>query len=91
MLPLVILIVLFARTGLELWLDKEFASRSYRVAQLLAVGVLVNSLGLISQALIQASGRPDVTAKLHIIELPLYLSYLPWLLSVYGINGAAGA
>ena len=36
-----------------------------------------------------SAGRPDLTAKLHIIELPFYLLILWWLLNAYGIVGVA--
>jgi len=91
MVPIVLLIVIFSEQGLSLWIDADFARKSFRVAQLLGIGVLINSFGLISQSLVQASGRPDITAKLHLIELPLYLVYLKYLLASYGINGAACA
>ena len=58
-------------------------------AQLLAVGVFINSFGYISQALIQAYGRPDLTAKLHVAELIAYVPYLWWLVETHGIEGAA--
>lgn len=89
MLPLVLLIILFAERGLTVWINADFANHSFRVAQLLAIGVFINSFGHISQSLVQASGRPDLTAKLHLVELPLYLVYLSWLLPLYGIIGAA--
>lgn len=89
MLIVVFATILLSREGLTFWLSEEFAAQSFRVAQLLVVGVAINSLGLISQALIQAGGRPDLTAKLHLIEFPLYLIYLWWLLHLYGIQGAA--
>jgi len=91
MFPLVLLVIIFSEKGLALWLNAKLAHESYQVAQLLGVGVLLNSCGLISQALIQAAGRPDITAKLHLIELPIYLGYLSLLLLEYGVNGAAGA
>ena len=39
--------------------------------------------------LIQASGRPDLIAKINMIELPIYLLVLYWLINGYGIKGAA--
>src|SRR4029077_1180053 len=59
--------------------------------QWLAVGVFINSLARVPFAAVQALGRPDAIAKLHAIELPLYLGTLCWLLSAYGIYGAAVA
>ncbi|MFA7240268.1 MAG: flippase [Sulfuricellaceae bacterium] len=87
--PIILLIVTFSGEGLALWLDSDFAGNSSRVLQYLAVGLFLNSLAHIPYALIQAVGRPDVTAKLHMLELPLYLPLL-WLLSVkMGIEGVA--
>lgn len=87
--PLVLTIVTFAHEGLTLWLGSEFASNSSLVLQLLAVGVFINSLAHVPLGLIQGAGRPDLTAKLHLIELPFYLLILWWLLDTNGIIGAA--
>jgi O-antigen/teichoic acid export membrane protein len=87
--PAVVLTVGLARSGLTLWLGADFAQHSYRVLQWLAVGVLLNGLATIPFALVQGAGRPDLTAKLHLIELPLYLLALWWLISAYGVEGAA--
>jgi O-antigen/teichoic acid export membrane protein len=53
--------------------------------------VFVNSLAYIPYALIQGAGRPDLTAKLHVSELPFYLALLWALTQEWGINGVAGA
>jgi O-antigen/teichoic acid export membrane protein len=87
--PIVLAIVTFAREGLEIWLGTDFGQHSTLVLQWLAVGVFLNSLGHSPFALIQGFGRPDLTAKLHIIELPVYVLLLIWLLRNFGINGVA--
>ena len=87
--PIVLIIVTFAYEGLNLWLGSDFANNSYLVLQLLAVGVFINSLANVPFGLVQSAGRPDLTAKLHIIELPFYLLVLWWLLNAYGIVGVA--
>jgi O-antigen/teichoic acid export membrane protein len=78
-----------AHEGITLWLGVEFADNSSFVLQWLAVGVFINSIAQIPFALVQGAGRPDLTAKMHLIELPFYLLTLWWLLGVYGIKGAA--
>lgn len=88
-LPVSLAVLVFAEPGLALWLGQDFASQSYRVMQWLAIGVFINSFGYISQGLIQAYGRPDLTAKLHIVELILYIPYMWWLVKHHGIIGAA--
>jgi O-antigen/teichoic acid export membrane protein len=87
--PLILFIVLFAGNILQLWLGPEFAQKSTLVLQILAVGVLVNSLVNIPFSIIQGIGRPDITAKFHLLELPLY-AWLAWvLIGRLGITGAA--
>ena len=89
--PVVLLIVVLAPDALKLWLGTDFAQHSTRVLQWLAVGVFINSLALVPSALLQGIGRPDLTAKLHMIELPAYLFSIWWLVSRRGIEGAAMA
>ncbi|MBI9092815.1 MAG: flippase [Desulfobacterium sp.] len=82
-------VITFAQEGLTLWLGKEFAQKSIFVAQCLTVGVLINSLGHIPFNFLQSIGRPDLSAKMHMIELPFYLLLLKKMINIYGINGAA--
>lgn len=91
MLPIVLVIVGFGKYGLVFWLGKDFASHSNVVLQILMVGILINSLAFVPYASIQADGRPDITAILHLIELPIYLAILWFALHAWGIVGAAAA
>jgi len=91
MFPIMLVIMTFAYDGLELWLGTEFAENGFTILQWLTVGVFVNSLARVPFALIQGAGRPDIIAIIHLLELPLYLVLLWWLLKVYGIEGAAAA
>lgn len=87
--PLVLVIVGLAREGLQLWLGAEFALNSGRVLQWLAVGVLVNGLAQLPLALVHGAGRPDLSAKVHSVELVVYLPALWWALARWGVEGAA--
>ncbi|HVB86981.1 MAG TPA: flippase, partial [Candidatus Dormibacteraeota bacterium] len=89
--PIILLIFVFAGDGLKLWLGADFAQHSTRVLQWLAVGVFINGLAQIPYSLLQGVGRPDLTAKLHLAELPAYLLVLWWLIHADGIEGAAMA
>jgi O-antigen/teichoic acid export membrane protein len=89
--PLTLLTICLARPALELWLGTEFARESFRVLQFLAIGVFFNGLANAPFTLLQGSGRPDLTAKLHLIELPLYLLSLWFMTLHWGIAGAAVA
>ena len=89
MTPLILGFFLFAPEVVSLWLGKEFAMHSVVIFQVLAFGLFFNSLAQIPTTLLHAIGRPDITAKFHIIELPVVLALnlilIPWI----GIIGAA--
>ncbi|MGH7480927.1 MAG: flippase, partial [Longimicrobiales bacterium] len=87
--PLVLPLVAFAPEILDLWLGPDFAARSTLVLRLLAVGVLLNSMAQALFGFVQAFDRPDLTAKLHLVELPLYVALVWWLTLRLGIAGAA--
>lgn len=87
-LPAVVLVA-FAPEILTLWLGPEFAGDSARVLQILAIAVFVNTLGQAALNLFQALGRPDITGKYHLAELPVYAALLWVLLPKFGIVGAA--
>ncbi|MGO8909032.1 MAG: flippase [Bradyrhizobium sp.] len=89
--PAVLLATVFASDGLRLWLSGEFSLDGTAVLQWLAAGVLINSLGLIPITFVQGAGRPDLTAKLHLAELPIYLLVLWLFMHQWGIVGAAAA
>jgi len=89
--PITLFIVTMAHDGLGFWLGDEFAQNSTKVLQWITVGVFIHSLGQVPYALIQGVGRPDLTAKLHLIELPFYFLCLWWIIGSNGIVGAAVA
>jgi O-antigen/teichoic acid export membrane protein len=89
--PVTLALAIFAREGLTLWLKGDFAAQAARVLQWLSIGALFNGLAYIPFSLVQSSGRPDITAKLHMIELPIYLAAFYLSVTHFGIQGAAMA
>ena len=87
--PITLVIVVLANEGMSLWLGQTFAQKSSLVLKLLVIGVLMNNLASVPYTFVQGVGRPDIAAKLHLFELPLYLLLLWQLLPIYGIVGAA--
>ena len=83
--------IVFGQDILQVWLGHEFAVHSTRVLQILSLGVLANGLAAIPFALIQGTGRADITGKLHLAELPFYLAAVWYLTVHYGIVGTAVA
>ncbi len=89
--PVSFVMIVFGHELLQIWLGREFAIHSTRVLEILSLGVLANSLALIPFALIQGSGRADISGKLHLLELPFYLAAVWYLTVHYGIVGTAVA
>jgi O-antigen/teichoic acid export membrane protein len=87
--PISVIVIALAHEILRAWLGNEFAQESTRVLQWLTLGVFVNNLAQLPSAFLQGTGRPDLTAKLHLLELPLYLLILWWGVNAIGIEGAA--
>jgi len=86
-----LLIIALAPEGLTLWLGAPFAAHSANVLRWLGAGTFINCLAWTPYSLVQAAHRPDMTAKLHAAEVPFYLAFLWWVLSRYGVVGAAAA
>ena len=91
MFPATLVVVTLAQEGMQLWMGRAFAIQSAGVLQWLAVGVFINCLGQAPFALIQGIGRPDLTAKLHLMELPLYTFAIYFLARTFGLEGVAVA
>lgn len=51
----------------------------------------MNGLAFIPYSLVQAANRPDLTAKFHLAEVPLYFTALLILLPRFGVSGVAAA
>lgn len=89
MLPPVLIAALFAHPVLALWLGEAFAGPATPVLKLLLIGIFLNSAAYIPYMLLQAHGRSDLTAKLHLLELPAFALILFWAVREYGSTGAA--
>jgi len=87
--PIVLAAALFSKEILQFWLGEDFAVQSSLAFSILAIGILVNSLGWVAYSLIQGMGRPDITAKIHLAELPVYIGIAWFFIKQAGIVGAA--
>ena len=89
MLPGVLFLLVFGTDLLSLWMGNQFAQKTAGVLQILAVGALANAIAYIPYNALQALGRPDLTGKFHLLELPLYVLFCITLIPRWGITGAA--
>jgi O-antigen/teichoic acid export membrane protein len=74
---------------LGLWLGPDFAAGGGLVLRILGVGIYFSCLAFVPGALIDAIGRPDVTARFSLLQAVVYLPLAALLLLWQGIEGAA--
>lgn len=84
-------IALGSYQGLALWLDPDFASKSWLIVSILSVGIFLNGIAFVPFAMIQAAGDAKTTAVLHLCELVVYVPLLIVALHFFGLAGAAMA
>ncbi|MDP2399331.1 MAG: oligosaccharide flippase family protein [Burkholderiales bacterium] len=87
--PVVAVLLAGSDLLLELWLGTSFREQSTVVAQLLAIGILVNVVAQVPLTALNASGRADLSAKIAAVELPLYVVAIWYGAHAWGINGVA--
>jgi len=76
---------------LKLWLGPTFAEHGSTAIRILALGVFVNAVAHVPSGVITAMGRPDVVAKFHILELIIHVPAAWFLITRFGVPGAAAA
>jgi O-antigen/teichoic acid export membrane protein len=89
LLPCVVVLVAFSHDFLDVWMGSIFADQSTRILQIFSVGLLFNGIAQIPATVLHAIGRPDLTAKANVAELPIaiFLNYM--LIPRYALAGAA--
>lgn len=91
MLVISLCIISVSPEFLQVWLNADFARNSYLIMDILITGLFVNVLARPAYNLLQAIGRSDITAKIHLLELPVYIYVLVLALKEMGAVGAAWA
>ena len=89
MTPFCILIIAMAGPFFAFWIGPDLAAISSPVAYLLIVGAWSNGIGLVPFTMLQGSGRADIAAKIHLLEILPYLLLLGGCLLLLGLPGAA--
>ncbi len=91
MMPLAVMLLVFADRILLFWMGADFAEKSALSLRILIVAYLVGALSNIPALSADGAGKPELTALLNLVSaafsLPLALALIPR----YGINGAAVA
>lgn len=91
LMPAVLAFVVVGEEFLELWLGPEFARQSAAPLRVLAVAMLLYGPAWNSFNLLQAWGRPDLTAKFHVAELAIHVPTTFFCVYQWSVTGAAVA
>ncbi len=76
---------------LRLWLGPAFAAEGGAVLRILGLGIFLSCAAYVPDAVLNAIGRPDVSAKLALAQIAVFLPLSALLLWRFGIDGAAAA
>ncbi len=87
--PLCLTLFFFAPALLRLWLGPAFAEAAGTALRILSVGVFLTGLAHLPMALLYASNRPDLPAKIHLFQVCVHVPLTLLLVKRWGITGAA--
>ncbi|WP_342359372.1 flippase [Terrarubrum flagellatum] len=91
MAPLLVCGAVFIDPFLKLWIGDFVAPELSQVGEILIVGVWFNSLAYVPYAQLQAEQRPNLIARLHVLEILPFVALLWFAIGRWGIVGAATA
>ena len=91
LLPCFGFLAIFGPELLRLWMGVQFAADAGLIMRLIAIGVLFNAMAYVPMAAVRALGRPDVVAKIQLIEAGVYVVLCVLLVKEFGALGAASA
>lgn len=89
LVPVLFLLFVWAPEILRVWIGDDFASHAAGPFRILVCGFAIGLLAPLTGALLEGVGRPDVVAKLYVVELPINIGLVVLLTRAFGITGAA--
>ncbi|WP_439669548.1 Polysaccharide biosynthesis protein C-terminal domain-containing protein [Cupriavidus necator] len=76
---------------ISLWLGKAIPEGAEQIVRILSLGLLPYTVASMYIALLHSDGRTEVTAKINIVEFPVFLLLTYLMIARFGIVGAAYA
>jgi O-antigen/teichoic acid export membrane protein len=86
-----VVLILLSDWIVAVWLGGDFGAQSALALKILAVGVVFNAIAHVPLTYLQGIERADLTGMFHLVELPIHAGVAWWLISDYGVAGAASA
>lgn len=91
LLPVILVVIAFTPEGFRIWLGEDFAVQSTPIMRWLSTGIFIYCLTYIPFSFLQGIGRPDIPARIHLVEFPLFVALAVAMIKAFGISGAAMA
>lgn len=91
MLVVTLTFIFFGDEILFLWLKSNANEESIKILKMLSLGLIPYTVGTLSVSLLHAYGRSEVTAKLNLLEFPVFLCLVYFFVEYWGLVGAAYA
>ena len=89
--PMCLALFAFTPAILGVWLGQAFAVNAGTALRILSFGVFFGGLAHLPLALLYGSNRPDLPAKINMVEVIVYLPLTFLLVKRWGVPGAAFA
>jgi O-antigen/teichoic acid export membrane protein len=87
--PLCFGLFVFGPTLLGVWLGPDFARAAGPAFRILSVGIFLSGLAVLPLALLYGAGRPDLPAKINLIQTAVHIPLTILLVRAMGLTGAA--
>ena len=74
---------------LTIWVGQDISEKAAPLGELFFLGIWIGGLAEIPYSMLQGKGRPDIVAKLQVIQFVPFLLILYIAIQIWGIKGAA--
>ncbi len=89
LLPVAFMLAFYSSEFLRAWMGADFAAQSSIVLKILAFAVVINAVAWPAFQLLQAFGKPEVAARLHLLEVGVHVPLCFFLIVKFGLIGGA--
>ncbi len=76
---------------LTVWVGENLPAESILIGQILCIGAFARTINVLCTSMIHAYGRADLITVARIVELPIYIAAVYFLITTFGVYGAAYA
>jgi O-antigen/teichoic acid export membrane protein len=87
--PVLFLLFAWSAEILRLWISAEFSQAASASMRILVAGFAIALLAPMTGSLLEASGRPDILAKIYLVQLPVNVVLVYSLTQNFSLFGAA--